>query len=121
MQNVNFYFGCQVPIAFIMPEATPETLMAFRNNCIEAAVTQQPGYLYSADARQSSPAGASSTTRVSCGLIHFGGSAAFPTNQLQHIQPAAESSPRSGAGLPAARFGGPRLSEYLLRTRWHSC
>ena len=33
---------------------------------------------------------ASSATRVSCGLIQFGGAAAFPTGPLHHIRSAME-------------------------------
>src|SRR5262245_31130613 len=49
-----------------------------------------PSYLISCS--QSSPAGASSATRVSCGLIHFGGSDAFPTETIAAHATSREKS-----------------------------
>jgi len=41
---------------------------------------------------QSSPTGASPATRVSCGLIHFGGSDAFPTETIAAHAASREKS-----------------------------
>src|SRR5262249_39668150 len=64
------------------------------------ACMRYPSYLISCS--QSSPAGALSTTRLSCGLIHFGGPEAFPTEPLQHIR----QCPGRPVSLPAALKNG---------------
>jgi len=61
-----------------MPEATPAIRMAFRNNCIEAAITQPPGYLYSGDARQGG---------CSMSAIRWGRRCAAPPAKCDAIRP----------------------------------